>query len=166
MSIKIFLRVGLPAPPPLLKPSPVLDISFERPLERALRLLFIGGSDVERGEESPTKLLWESWGRSLLEKPKLPKPVCVFIGMRVRPDCCKELLMGSLKGFYCIYTGLSLGRLLIATYEGYMPRIPVLADALETAEVNLSFFLSIKTSAKSSLWTFASFILTGAGITN
>jgi hypothetical protein len=55
---------------------------------------------------------------------------------------------------------------LIAGSEGYMPKIPVLADVFETAEANLSFFLRIKTSAKSSQWTLASLILIGDGRKN
>lgn len=74
--------------------------------------------------------------------------------------------MGSLKGFWLIYTGLSLGKLLIAGSDGYIPKIPVLADAFETAEANLSFFLRINTSAKSSQWTLASFIFIGDGKKN
>ena len=61
--------------PPLLKPSPVLDISFYLPLDKALLLLKIGGSEVESGEESPTRLLFESCGINLFEKPKPLKPV-------------------------------------------------------------------------------------------
>ena len=85
---------------------------------------------------------------------------------------------GSLKGFKglgilivqklccCRAAGLSLGKLLMATSEGYIPKIPVLTEASETAEASRSFFFRIKTSAKSSQWTFASLTLLGAGKKN
>jgi hypothetical protein len=69
----------------------------------------------------------------------------------VRPPCSYDgWLTGSLNGFKVVCIGLSLV-LLIAGSDGYIPSMPVLADALETAEVNLSFFLRMSTSAKSSL---------------
>lgn len=69
----------------------------------------------------------------------------------MRPPCSYYELIGSLNGFNVVYIGLSLVVLLIAGSDGYIPSMPVLAEALETAEVNLSFFLRIRTSAKSSL---------------
>ena len=55
---------------------------------------------------------------------------------------------------------------MIAGSEAYIPSMPVLADALETAEANLSLFFRIRTSAKSSQCTLAYFILVGDGIKN
>ncbi len=69
----------------------------------------------------------------------------------MRPVCIYDGLTGSLNGFNVDCIGLSLVKLLIAGSDGYIPRMPVLTDALETAEVNLSFFLRMRTSAKSSL---------------
>ena len=69
----------------------------------------------------------------------------------MRPVCSYDGLTESLNGYNDVCIGLSLVKLLIAGSDGYIPSMPVLADALETAEVNLSFFLRIRTSAKSSL---------------